>query len=134
MKAGIGLALALIALAPAFGQEIDLEAELAKAQAELSSPDKPGLPLALKCSIHQGPCLAINQNDRMDYFGTTVNICARLCALSTGGDIVVSPQILRDPEVAALLARPGTGLSARADAATLRGAGDSAYEFWRISR
>jgi class 3 adenylate cyclase len=105
-----------------------------KAQAELSSPDKPGLPLALKCSIHQGPCLAINQNDRMDYFGTTVNICARLCALSTGGDIVVSPQILRDPEVAALLARPGTGLSARADAATLRGAGDSAYEFWRISR
>ena len=43
MKAGIGLALALIALAPACGQDIDLEAELAKAQAELSKLDMKGI-------------------------------------------------------------------------------------------
>ncbi len=104
------------------------------AQAELSAPGKARLPLALKCSIHQGPCLAITQNERMDYFGTTVNVGARLCALSTGADIVVSPEVLRDPEVAALLADKGAGLAARPDAATLRGAGESAYDFWRIGR
>jgi class 3 adenylate cyclase len=105
-----------------------------RVQAELSAPAQARLPLALKCSIHLGPCLAITQNERMDYFGTTVNVGARLCALSTGADIVVSPEVLRDPEVGALLAEPGAGLAARPDAATLRGAGDSAYAFFRIGR
>ena len=103
------------------------------AQAALSSEGTKHLPLALKCSIHRGPCLAISQNDRLDYFGTTVNVCARMCSLSTGADIVVSGQVLGDPEVAALLAEPGGRLTARADSAPLRGMGDAPYDFWRIA-
>jgi class 3 adenylate cyclase len=104
-----------------------------KAQAALMAPVKAGSSLALKCSIHQGPCLAINQNERLDYFGTTVNTGARLCALSTGGDIVVSGNVLRDPEVAALVASPGATLGARHDSASLRGLGGDAFEFWRVT-
>lgn len=104
-----------------------------RAQAALSAPPKPLAPLALKCGIHQGPCLAIGQNDRLDYFGITVNVSSRLCALSTGADIVVSGAVLRDPGVAALLEGAGGRLSARADSAPLRGPGGAPFELWRVT-
>jgi adenylate cyclase len=104
-----------------------------RAQAALLVPECARSALALKCSIHQGPCLAINQNERLDYFGTTVNVCSRLCSLSTGSDIVASRQVARDPEVAALLSERGSTLRARQDAATLRGIGDGPFEFWRLA-
>ena len=104
-----------------------------RAQAALSAPEKAQAAFALKCSIHQGPCLAISQNERLDYFGTTVNVCSRLCGLSSGSDIVASPQVLQDPEVAALLADSGSGLGARRDAAALRGFSDAPFEFWRLA-
>ena len=104
-----------------------------KAQAALAAPDKTRSPLALKCSIHQGPCLAIGQNDRLDYFGTTVNVGSRLCALSTGADIVVSGPVMEDAGVAALVADPAQGLAASPEAAPLRGIGESAFGFWRVA-
>jgi class 3 adenylate cyclase len=104
-----------------------------RAQGELAAPQKARSPFALKCSIHQGPCLAINQNDRLDYFGTTVNVAARLCALSTGADIIVSGRVLRDPEVSAFLASPREALSARHEAAPLRGFGEAKFDFWRVA-
>jgi class 3 adenylate cyclase len=58
--------------------------------------------LPLKVGIHSGPCIAVNQNDRLDYFGSTVNAAARLVDLSTGDDVVVSGAVRDDPEVAAL--------------------------------
>ncbi|HEY4989199.1 MAG TPA: adenylate/guanylate cyclase domain-containing protein, partial [Opitutaceae bacterium] len=104
-----------------------------KAQADLAHPERPGAAFALKCSIHQGPCLAINQNDRLDYFGTTVNICARLCALSTGSDIIVSGPVIEDAEVAGIVANPRAGLNARPESAELRGIGGTAFGFWRVT-
>jgi class 3 adenylate cyclase len=64
-----------------------------------------GRPLALKVGIHTGPCIAVNQNGVLDYFGSTVNLAARLVELSSGEDIVVSEAVLADPEVAALARR-----------------------------
>lgn len=60
-------------------------------------------PLVIKLGLHQGPCLAVNLNDRLDYFGTTVNLAARLQDKSQGGDVVVSEKLWRDPAVAHLL-------------------------------
>lgn len=62
-----------------------------------------GRPLALKGGLHYGPCIAVNQIERLDYFGSTVNTAARLVALS-GGDLVLSAAVLDDPEVGELLA------------------------------
>jgi class 3 adenylate cyclase len=104
-----------------------------RAQASLAAPGRDRPAFALKCSIHQGPCLAINQNERLDYFGTTVNVGARLCALSTGSDIVVSGHVLRDPEVAGLVAGPGAAIGVRRDSAALRGLGGDAFEFFRLA-
>ncbi|MBE7490396.1 MAG: SRPBCC family protein [Planctomycetes bacterium] len=44
----------------------------------------------LKVGLHAGPCIAVTLNDRLDYFGTTVNLAARVQNLSQGGDIVVT--------------------------------------------
>jgi class 3 adenylate cyclase len=59
--------------------------------------------LILKVGVHAGPSLSVTLNDRPDYFGTTVNIAARVQGLSHGNDIVFTEAINRDPEVMELL-------------------------------
>lgn len=55
-------------------------------------------PLALKSGLHIGPCLAVNANERLDYFGTTVNLAARLVDCCSGGDLTVSDEFYSRPE------------------------------------
>jgi class 3 adenylate cyclase len=52
--------------------------------------------LTLKVGMHQGACIVVTLNGRLDYFGETVNIAARLTGLSLGGDIILSPTIMAD--------------------------------------
>ncbi len=66
-----------------------------------------GLDLTLKAGLHHGPCIAVNLNDRLDYFGTTVNLASRLEGQSSGADVILSPAVLADPEVTELLAEGG---------------------------
>ncbi len=63
----------------------------------------PHEPLIIKLGLHHGPCLAVNLNDRLDYFGATVNLAARLQGQSVGGDVVISQKLRQDPAVAQLL-------------------------------
>lgn len=55
--------------------------------------------LWLKVGIHKGPCIVVNLNERLDYFGSTVNIAARLPGFSQGGELVFTQEINNDPEV-----------------------------------
>ncbi|MBL1765111.1 adenylate/guanylate cyclase domain-containing protein, partial [Klebsiella pneumoniae] len=50
--------------------------------------------IVIKIGIHHGPAIAVNSNDKLDYFGRTVNIAARIQGTSIGGDIVVSEECL----------------------------------------
>ena len=109
---------------------------IAAAQQQLAQPAPAGAPapLQLKAGLHFGPCIAINQNDRLDYFGTTVNVAARLCGLCHGGDLVLSAALRGDPEVAAALAGTPGAFGASAERVTLRGFGDEQFEVWRVVR
>jgi class 3 adenylate cyclase len=60
--------------------------------ANLSGEDR----LILKLGLHSGPCLSVTLNDRPDYFGTTVNIAARVQGLSQGNDIVLTEAVYQD--------------------------------------
>ena len=60
--------------------------------------------LTLKIGIHQGSCFAVNLNDSLDYFGTTVNIAARVERESRGGDVVVTDEVYQDSEAQKRLA------------------------------
>jgi class 3 adenylate cyclase len=85
-----------------------------------------GRPLTLKVGIHSGPCIAVNQNGVLDYFGSTVNLAARLVGLSSGDDLVVSDATLGDPEVAAL------DLAAEPVEGTVKGFEGETLSLWRV--
>jgi class 3 adenylate cyclase len=63
--------------------------------------------LLLKIGIHEGPCLAVVLNDRQDYFGTTVNIAARVQALADSRTILATRSVVNDPQASALLETSG---------------------------
>ncbi len=60
--------------------------------------------LVLKLGVHMGPSVVVTLNDRLDYFGSTVNMAARLQGQSTGGDIILSRAVADDPAVQSVLA------------------------------
>jgi class 3 adenylate cyclase len=62
-----------------------------------------GAPLRLKSSLHIGPCLAVNANGRLDFFGTTINRAARMVECCEGGDLTVSDELFQRPEMAPFL-------------------------------
>jgi class 3 adenylate cyclase len=65
------------------------------------------LGLGAKLGIAAGPCLAVRANDRIDFFGTTVNMAARLQAKAEGGQIVVTEELAAHPDVRTRIASFG---------------------------
>ena len=72
--------------------------------------------LELKVGIHKGHSIAVTLNERVDYFGQTVNIAARTQHLALAGEIYVTADVYEAPGVAGLLDRhevsPTTGTMA----------------------
>jgi class 3 adenylate cyclase len=63
--------------------------------------------LLLKIGIHEGPCLAVNLNERQDYFGQTVNIASRVQGLAATRSILTTAPVVNNPEAAAILKAGG---------------------------
>ena len=97
---------------------LDMQARIARLNA-----DAGGELIGLKVGLHAGACLAVTLNDRLDYFGQTVNIAARVQSLAGADEIVVTDDVLSLPGAAELLA----GLQVDRSAVELKGiAGDVA--------
>jgi class 3 adenylate cyclase len=105
-----------------------------KAQALLGQPPDGTHPLKLKVGIHAGPCIAVTLNDRLDYFGCTVNMAARLEGLSTGEDVILSDAARADPEVAEMLDDPENRLTAQPFQMMLKGFDEESFELWRVRK
>jgi class 3 adenylate cyclase len=75
--------------------------------------------LCLKIGIHAGPCLVVLLNDRQDYFGTTVNVAARVQALADSRAILATRSVINDADTSALLS--SSGLAPVAQQRTIRG-------------
>lgn len=56
--------------------------------------------LGVKVGVFAGPCLLVRANDRLDYFGTTANVAARVQAQAHSGELVVAASALVDASVA----------------------------------
>jgi class 3 adenylate cyclase len=53
--------------------------------------------LMVKIGLHDGPCLAVTLNERLDYFGQTVNIAARVQGIAgTDSVLTTEPVIARE--------------------------------------
>lgn len=113
----------------AFRRPVGALRAMARAQALLSRGPEP---LMLKAGVHVGPCIAVTLNGRLDYFGTNVNLAARLEGLSSGGDVVVSEAVMGDPEVKRWLAECGAAGSPLAFEAALKGFDEGPVRLWRV--
>jgi class 3 adenylate cyclase len=115
-----------------FRQPVSALKAMLSAQEMLASPPAGIAPLVLKAGIHSGPCIAVTLNDRLDYFGSTVNMAARLEGLSTGDDVIISNALYDDPEVRDFV--KSEKLQATAFEMLLKGFQDERFELWRISK
>lgn len=61
--------------------------------------------LGAKLGVYAGPCLAVRANDRLDFFGTTVNLAARLQAQAEGGQLVITAEQAQHAEIQTVLTR-----------------------------
>jgi class 3 adenylate cyclase len=78
--------------------------------------------LMIKIGIHEGPCLAVTLNDRLDYFGQTVNIAARVQGLANERAIFATKPVVEHPQVAKLI--EAEKLAPTEQLAALRGVAD----------
>ena len=91
-------------------------------------------PFYLKAGMHHGPCIAVTMNDRLDYFGSVVNMAARLERLSSGEDVIISDVVRHDPEVAEFLSAPDGELVTERFEAQLKGFDKEQFNLWRVMR
>jgi class 3 adenylate cyclase len=59
--------------------------------------------LVLKVGIHRGAAISVTLNDRVDYFGQTVNIASRVQGSAGGGELYLTGEMYASPGVAELL-------------------------------
>jgi class 3 adenylate cyclase len=116
-----------------FRQPVSALKAMLHAQKRLASPPHGTQPLSLKAGIHTGPCIAVTLNDRLDYFGSTVNLAARLEGQSTGCDIVLSNAVYADPAVRQFLSEIEDKLTAARFEIPLKGFDEETFELWRIA-
>ncbi|MGH9883396.1 MAG: DUF5939 domain-containing protein, partial [Pyrinomonadaceae bacterium] len=102
------------------------------AQRILANPTDGRAPLILKAGMHIGPCIAVTLNDRLDYFGSTVNLAARLECLSTGSDVIISRDVYDDPDVRQLITGPDGSLQAEPFEMALKGFDEERFELLRV--
>jgi class 3 adenylate cyclase len=119
---------AFILPAQAVAAAIDIQREVAAFNRDSRVGNEGASPtIVIKLGIHAGPTIAVTLNNRLDYFGSTVNMAARLQAQSEGGDIVLSREITEDAAVAPILA----GLPLSQDRASFKGF-DQPIRFFRL--
>jgi class 3 adenylate cyclase len=90
-----------------------------------------GQGLWLKIGIHHGPCIAVNMNERLDYFGSTVNIAARLPHFSSGGEVIFSQSVRDDPEAMQFLEKNAAPNSVTRFQAEIKGY-EETFPLWRM--
>jgi class 3 adenylate cyclase len=115
-----------------FRSPVDGLLAMLEVQQLLAEPADGSLPLQLKAGLNTGPCIAVTLNDRLDYFGSTVNMAARLEGLSSGADVIISGTVYEDAKVQQLI--ESEALSAVEFDMSLKGFDDERFELWRVSR
>lgn len=87
--------------------------------------------IIIKVGGHRGPCIAVSSNERLDYFGRTVNIASRVQGLSTGDDIMLTRSFYDEPAVREIV--DGSAWRVRHFIAELRGL-QSEYQLVHLTK
>ena len=77
---------------------------------ECFSPSRADLNLRLRTTLNVGPCIAVNLNSNIDYFGSSVNAAAKLQAHAKSNQIVFTDAVWKEPGVEAYCKNIGATL------------------------
>jgi class 3 adenylate cyclase len=77
---------------------LEMNKEIAHFNRSFTSRD-----VILKIGIHKGPCIAVTLNDRLDYFGRSVNIASGVQGLAGAEEVYVTEAVFTFNGVKALL-------------------------------
>lgn len=121
------------AVMAAFRRPVSAIRAISRAQAILSTPPDGKRPLFLKAAIHSGPSIAVTLNERLDYFGTSINIAARLEKFARGGEMIVSDVVFMDPEVQEFVVSNHNDYQAMGFQEQLKGFDDECFNLWRVA-
>lgn len=113
-----------------FRHPVDALKSVWSAQSEIAQHGEPML--WLKAGLHKGPCIVVNLNDRLDYFGSTVNIAARLPNFSKGGELILSETFYNDPEIQDFLAQNVPSHALQCITGDVKGF-DEPFTMWKVS-
>jgi class 3 adenylate cyclase len=80
-----------------------------------------GYETGLKVGLHEGSALAVTSEERLDYFGQTVNVAARVQGLAQAGEIWLTTTVMDTPGVRPLL--EGAGWRSEPHQVSLKGVG-----------
>jgi class 3 adenylate cyclase len=50
-------------------------------------------PLVLKIGLHAGPAVVVTANERLDYFGRSINLAARIQKQAGGGEVALTEEL-----------------------------------------
>jgi class 3 adenylate cyclase len=86
---------------------------------EVSKVGRDGADLRLKVGLHAGPCIAVELNERLDYFGQTVNIAARVQGVAQANEIAITEPVYTAPGAQDVIR--AAALNASRERASLKG-------------
>jgi class 3 adenylate cyclase len=112
-----------------FRQPISALKAVWKAQSVIAERGEPML--WLKVGLHKGPCIVVNLNERLDYFGSTVNITARLPGFSKGGELIFTEDFYSDPEIRNFIAENISPSALSQFTGDLKGF-DEPFKMWKL--
>lgn len=59
--------------------------------------------IMVKIGMHRGSAIAVNLNERLDYFGNMINLAARVQGQSRANEVLLSEPLYRDPAILKML-------------------------------
>jgi class 3 adenylate cyclase len=86
---------------------------------EVRRVGRDGARLQLKVGVHTGPCIAVELNERLDYFGQTVNVAARVQGVAQADEIAITEPVFTAPGSQDIIR--AAALSATRERALLKG-------------
>ena len=101
-------------------------------QTILSTSTSLGESFKLKAGIHIGDCTAVNLNNRIDFFGTNVNIAARLVDFASEKEIVISDSLFKHADVQRYLSINKEKLFVKDAQASFKGFSDEEFSVKQI--
>lgn len=104
-----------------------------RAQKLFLETEESDYPIRLKGGLHYGNCYAVTLNNRIDYFGNTVNLAARLVEKANRDELVISSKAYENPELKSFLEQDDIYCKIDEFTSKLKGFGEKSHSIKRLS-